>query len=95
MDKVVNEIYRMISLGLLIITCIITVLWINNSRLLSEWYLYTVWIISIIIGAVTYWNVNKYKVSKVIKTILLVVTMFLTILLLGTIIIYFITSSMP
>lgn len=85
---------RIIFCGLLLITFVITVLWISNSSLLSQWYFYIIWIISIIIGIEAYRNSKKYEISKIMKTILLIITIFSTILLLGTIVIYLITSSM-
>lgn len=85
---------RIIFLGLLLITFVITVLWISNSSLLSQWYFYIIWIISIIIGIEAYRNSKKSEISKIMKTISLIITIISTILLLGTIVIYLITSSM-
>ena len=71
------------------------VLWSNNSSLLTKCYFYIIWLISIVMGACTYWNSKKYEIPKLIKSFLLVITMFSMILLVRTFSIYFITSLMP
>jgi len=92
--KITKQLYRIIFGGLLLITFVITLLWISNSSLLRKWYFYIIWIISIIIGIEAYLNSKKSEISKIMKTLLLIITIFSTILLFGTIVIYLITSSM-
>ena len=92
--KITKQLYRIIFFGLLVMTFVIAILWVNNSILLSKWYFYIIWIISIIIGIEVYWNSKKSEISKIMKTLLLIITIFSIILLLGTIVIYLITSSM-
>lgn len=76
------------------ITVVITMIWINNSSLLYQWYFYIIWGFSIIVGGITYLYVKKNNISKVIEIFLLIVSIFLIVLLLGTFLIHLITSSM-
>lgn len=67
MNKIRKQLYIIISLGLLVMTFVIAILWMNNSILLSKWYFYTIWIISIIIGIEVYWNYKKSEIPKIMK----------------------------
>lgn len=95
MEKLSKTIYNIIVFLLLLITIVITMLWINNSNLLYRWYFYIIWGVAIIVGGITYLYGKKNSISKVAEIFLLILSMFLSVLLLSTFLIYLITSSMP
>lgn len=94
MGRLLKSIYNFIVFLLLLMTIGVTIIWVNNLNLLYKWYFYIIWVNIIIFGISAYLYGKKNGIYKVIEILLLILTIVLIVLLLGTFLIYIITSSM-